>query len=77
MRWWVGISCTPSSYFAYCCYAWHSRNRKLLFIMLPFYTFLCMAPVYIQPHYLIHALAGWLYAAVFYFLLMAASKNMK
>ena len=57
--------------------AWHSRNRKLLFIMLPFYTFLCMATVYIQAHYLIDAIAGWISAVVFYFLLMAASKNMK
>ena len=57
--------------------AWHSRNRKLLFIMLPFYTFLCMATVYIQAHYLIDAIAGWISAVVFYFLLMATSKNMK
>ena len=57
--------------------AWHSRNRKLLFTMLPFYIFLCMATVYIQAHYLIDAIAGWISALIFYFLLMAASKNMK
>ena len=57
--------------------AWHSRNRKLFFIMLPFYIFLCMATVYIQAHYLIDAIAGWISAVVIYFGLMAASKNMK
>ena len=57
--------------------AWHSRNRKLLFTMLPFYIFLCMATVYIQAHYLIDAIAGWISAVVIYFLLMAVSKNMK
>ena len=57
--------------------AWHSRNRKLLFTMLPFYIFLCMATVYIQAHYLIDAIAGWISAIVIYFMLMAVSKNMK
>ena len=57
--------------------AWHSRNRKLLFTMLPFYIFLCMATVYIQAHYLIDAIAGWISAVVIYFMLMAVSKNMK
>ena len=33
-------------------------NRKLVYILLPFYVFLCMATVYIQAHYLIDALAG-------------------
>jgi membrane-associated phospholipid phosphatase len=57
--------------------AWHSRNRKLLFTMLPFYIFLCMATVYIQAHYLIDAIAGWISAIVIYFMLMAVSKKMK
>ena len=57
--------------------AWHSRNRKLLFTMLPFYIFLCMATVYIQAHYLIDAIAGWISAVVIYFMLMAVSKKMK
>ena len=29
--------------------AWHSKNRKLLFIMLPFYILLCLATVYKNP----------------------------
>ena len=56
---------------------WHTGKRKLFYVMLPFYIFLCMATVYIQAHYLIDALAGLATGAVFYFSLMAVSKNMK
>ena len=47
--------------------AWHSRNKKLLFIMLPFYILLCLATVYIQAHYAIDAIAGFITALIFYF----------
>src|SRR5574344_3143676 len=47
--------------------AWHSKNRKLLFIMLPFYILLCLATVYIQAHYAIDAIAGFISALLFYF----------
>lgn len=57
--------------------AWHSKNRRLTYILLPFYLFLCMATVYIQAHYLIDALAGLLSAVVIYRILMAGSKQMK
>lgn len=56
--------------------AWHTGNRKLVYILLPFYVFLCMATVYIQAHYLIDALAGFVSAVVIYFLLMYLSKGM-
>ena len=56
---------------------WHTGKHKLFYVMLPFYIFLCMATVYIQAHYLIDALAGLVTGAVFYFSLMAVSKNMK
>ena len=56
--------------------AWHTGNRKLVYILLPFYAFLCMATVYIQAHYLIDALAGFVSAVVIYFLLMYLSKGM-
>jgi membrane-associated phospholipid phosphatase len=36
-----------------------------------------MATVYIQAHYLIDAIAGWISAIVIYFMLMAVSKKMK
>ena len=55
---------------------WHSGNRKMLYSMLPFYVFLCMATVYIQAHYLIDALAGLVSGIIIYFVLMAISKGM-
>ena len=57
--------------------AWHSKNRKLVYILLPFYLFLCMATVYIQAHYLIDALAGWVSAVLLYYILMYFSRNLK
>ena len=55
---------------------WHAGNRKMLYVMLPFYVFLCMATVYIQAHYLIDALAGLVSGVIIYFVLMAVSKGM-
>ena len=55
---------------------WHVGNRKMLYVMLPFYIFLCLATVYIQAHYLIDAIAGFISAVVIYFALMAVSKGM-
>ena len=45
--------------------------------MLPFYVFLCMSTVYIQAHYVIDALAGFVSALAIYLTLMAATKNIK
>jgi membrane-associated phospholipid phosphatase len=45
--------------------AWRA-NRKLSFVLLPFYVLLCCATVYIQAHYLIDAIAGFLSALVIY-----------
>ena len=56
--------------------AWHSGNRKLLFSLLPFYVFLCMATVYIQAHYAIDAIAGLITGVVFYAVLSLLS-NLK
>lgn len=56
--------------------AWHTKNRKLFYILLPFYVFLCLATVYIQAHYLIDAIAGLLTAIVVYLILMFCSKGM-
>lgn len=57
--------------------AWHSRNRRLLYILLPFYVFLCFATVYIQAHYVIDALAGLVSGVVLYYALLFATKRMK
>lgn len=45
--------------------AWRG-NKWLFAVLFPFYTFLCCATVYIQAHYLIDAIAGFLSAIVLY-----------
>ena len=55
---------------------WHSGNRRLLYVLLPFYILLCLATVYIQAHYAIDALAGLVSGALLYVALMAVSKKM-
>ena len=55
----------------------HARNHKLFYVLLPFYIFLCCATVYIQAHYLIDAIFGFISGTLFYFLLLAVSKKMK
>lgn len=57
--------------------AWHSRNRRLLFTLIPFYILLCLSTVYIQAHYAIDAYAGLISGAVIYFTLLAATRKMK
>jgi membrane-associated phospholipid phosphatase len=41
-------------------------NRKLCYGLAPFYALLCCATVYIQAHYLIDAIAGFISAFVLY-----------
>ncbi len=41
-------------------------NRKLFCFLLPFYLLLCMATVYIQAHYLIDSIAGFVSAFFVY-----------
>ena len=48
--------------------AWRTKNKMLLFILLPFYVFLCMATVYIQAHYAIDVVAGFITGVAFYFI---------
>ena len=55
---------------------WHTKNRRLLYCMLPFYVFLCFATVYIQAHYAVDALAGLVSGAAFYTLFMYLSREM-
>ncbi|MDO4159052.1 MAG: phosphatase PAP2 family protein [Prevotellaceae bacterium] len=56
--------------------AWHTGNRRFLYILLPFYILLCFATVYIQAHYAIDAFAGLITGVALYFLLMAVSKRL-
>ena len=39
--------------------AWRSQNRKLFYGMLPLFILMCFATVYIQAHYVIDVLGGW------------------
>ena len=43
------------------------HNKKMMFALFPFYVLLCGATVYIQAHYLIDTVAGWISAFAFYF----------
>ena len=49
---------------------WKDR-RWLCYAALPFYFFLCCATVYIQAHYLVDVVGGWISAVVFYFIAIA------
>ena len=50
--------------------AWR-ESRKLTFILLPFYILLCCATVYIQAHYLIDSIAGFITAFFVFHISMA------
>ncbi len=54
--------------------AWHTRNRRLFFILLPFYALMCFATVYIQAHYAIDSIAGLLSGTLLYAMLMRCYK---
>lgn len=45
--------------------AWRTRH-SLFFILMPFYVLLCFATVYVQAHYAIDAIAGFVTAPLFY-----------
>lgn len=55
--------------------AWHARNRKLIYTILPFFVLMCFATVYIQAHYAIDVIAGWISAVVIYAVLLFFSKK--
>ena len=53
----------------------HLRQKRLLFVLLPVYVFLCAATVYIQAHYLVDVFAGWVSGVAVFLLLLAVSKK--
>jgi len=55
--------------------AWHARSRKLLYSLVPFYVLMCFATVYIQAHYAIDVIGGWISAIVIYAVLFFLSKK--
>ena len=48
-----------------CCHAYRV-NKKLCYFLAPFYVLLCCATVYIQAHYLVDVIAGWISAVCIY-----------
>ncbi|MBR1378276.1 MAG: phosphatase PAP2 family protein [Bacteroidaceae bacterium] len=48
--------------------AWRADNRRLFYILMPFYLLLVAATVYIRAHYLIDSIAGLIFAAILYYL---------
>ena len=55
--------------------AWHARNRKLVYTILPFFVLMCLATVYIQAHYAVDVIGGWISAVVIYAVLLFFSKK--
>lgn len=47
--------------------AWRSRSKWLFYFILPLYTLMCFATVYIQAHYVIDVFGGWISALIIYF----------
>lgn len=55
----------------------HVRQYKLFWWLFPVYILLCCSTVYIQAHYLVDSLAGFVTGTLFYFVLLYASKDMR
>lgn len=50
--------------------AWHSKNRRLFYFLLPFFILMFFATVYIRAHYAIDAIAGLVSGVLIYIILM-------
>lgn len=46
--------------------AWQTKNKWLFWVMFPVYLLLCCATVYIQAHYLIDSICGFITAVLFF-----------
>lgn len=46
--------------------AWRSRSRPLFWGITPLYILMCLATVYIQAHYVVDVIGGWVSAVVIY-----------
>ena len=49
--------------------AWRAHNRLLFYVMLPLFVLMCLATVYIQAHYAIDVLGGWVSGIAIYVVL--------
>ena len=50
----------------------HARNWRLMWIMMPFYVCLCCATVYIQAHYLVDGIVGFVSGTLLFAILLMA-----
>lgn len=50
----------------------YRNDRKLMWAFLPLYLILCASTVYIRAHYLVDVFAGWMSAAIIYFVVSRA-----
>jgi PAP2 superfamily domain protein len=57
--------------------AWRTGNRRLFYILLPFFVLMFFSTVYIMAHYAIDAIAGLITGVLLYVSLMALSRKMK
>lgn len=66
----------PSSHVGICTIllflAWRAKNKKLFYGILPFFVLMCFATVYIQAHYAVDVIGGWVSAAIIYMVLCYA-----
>ena len=46
--------------------AWRSRSRPVFWGITPLYILMCLATVYIQAHYVVDVIGGWVSAVVIY-----------
>ena len=46
--------------------AWRLRNKWLFWGMMPLYALMCFATVYIQAHYVVDVIGGWVSAVAIY-----------
>ena len=54
--------------------AWHTRQMKLVWLLVPFFVLMFFATVYIRAHYAIDALAGLVSGGLLYAVLMKATR---
>lgn len=54
--------------------AWRTGDRRMFYVLMPFYVFLCLSTVYIQAHYAIDAIAGFISGILLYLILLPVSK---
>ena len=55
--------------------AWRTGDRRLFYVLLPFYVLLCLSTVYIQAHYAIDLIAGLITGVALYYALMWVGKR--